>query len=496
MVNTADNTFTSNIFPTQEIEVGGIRETVVPGSRDLFKLLPQAFEGIKQIGVIGWGSQGPAQAQNLRDSLEGSGIKVVVGLRAGSASVSAAEAAGFRASDGTQGEMYEVIRQSDMVIVLISDGAQADNWENITKAMKPGATLGLSHGFLVGYLQTVGKNFRSDIDIIGVCPKGMGPSVRRLYEQGKEVNGAGINTSFAVHQDHSGQAREKALGWAVALGAPFTFQTTLEKEYRSDIFGERAVLLGAIHGMVEVLYRYFRDNGVADEEAYLQSVEAVTGPISHNVSKTGLMSVYDALSDEDKQQFERAYSAAYEPFYKLMVEIYEEVASGREIGGVVDATRRLRDFPMAEIANTPMWKVGEQARKSANRDKVAINPVTAGVFLAGMVAQVDLLRAKGHDWSEVVNESIIESVDSLNPYMAARGVDFMIDNCSTTARLGARRWGPQFDHRLMQEALPRLGEELSPRDKKLVEDFKKHTVHKALEVVGKLRPAVDISVVA
>ena len=82
------------------------------------------------------------------------------------------------------------------------------------------------------------------MNVIAVCPKGMGPSVRRLYEQGREVNGAGINSSFAVHQDINGKATDYALAWAIGLGSPFTFQTTLESEYRSDIFGERGILLG------------------------------------------------------------------------------------------------------------------------------------------------------------------------------------------------------------------------------------------------------------
>lgn len=84
---------------------------------------------------------------------------------------------------GTLGEMFDVIKESDLVILLISDAAQAKLHEKIFAAMKPGATLGLSHGFLLGYLESIGKKFPDNIDVIAVCPKGMGPSVRRLYEQ-------------------------------------------------------------------------------------------------------------------------------------------------------------------------------------------------------------------------------------------------------------------------------------------------------------------------
>ena len=95
--------FTSNVFETRTVTMADREETIVAGGRNLFPLLPKAFDGIKQIGVIGWSSQGPAQAQNLRESLEGTEIRVTVGLRAGSASMKEAEEAGFTEADGTLG---------------------------------------------------------------------------------------------------------------------------------------------------------------------------------------------------------------------------------------------------------------------------------------------------------------------------------------------------------------------------------------------------------
>merc|ERR1719410_2861767 len=126
----------------------------------------------------------------------------------------------------------------------------------------------------------------------------MGPSVRRLYEQGKEVNGAGINSSFAVHQDVSGRATEIALGWGIALGSPFMFETTLRSEYKSDIYGERGILLGAVHGIVEALFRRFVRQGMSPEEAFLQSSESITGNIVKVISTQGIKAVYDQLSTE------------------------------------------------------------------------------------------------------------------------------------------------------------------------------------------------------
>ncbi len=486
-------TFTSTTFETQPLPLADKQETIVKGGRHLFDNLPKAFEGIRQIGVIGWSSQGPAQAQNLRDSLEGSGIKVVVGLREGSSSMADAEKAGFRKEDGTLGEMYKVISESDLVLLLIADSAQANEYKRVFEAMKPGATLGLSHGFLVGHLKSVGDSFPDNINVIGVCPKGMGASVRRLYEQGADTDGAGINASFAVHQDVTGRATEYALGWSVALGAPYTFQTTLESEYRSDIFGERGILLGAVHGIVELLYRHFTSEGMSGDDAFINSVESITGPISRVVSHHGIKALYESFEPADRETFERAYSASYHPAYEILWEIYDEVASGNEIRSVIMAAERHKRYPMGKIEGTEMWQVGQGVRARRGSFETPVNPVTAGVYIATMMAQVDLLREKGHPYSEIANESIIEAVDSLNPYMHFKGVAFMIDNCSTTARLGARKWAPRFDYILGQLAIPRLNSG-EPADAALVEQLRNNPIHEVLGKCAELRPSVDIAI--
>ena len=303
--------FTSKVFETRVVKMGDREETIVAGGRHLFPLLPKAFDGITQIGVIGWSSQGPAQAQNLRESLEGCGIRVKVGLREDSSSMKEAEQVGFTKENGTLGEMYDVIRESDMALLLISDAAFAENYKKILAAFRPGTTLGLSHRFLLSHLQAQGDDFPKNINVIAVCPTGMGPSVRRLYEQGREVNGAGINASFAVHQDVTGKATDYALGWSVALGSPYTFETTLESEYKYDIFGERGILLGAVHGLAESLYARYTGQGMAKDDAYLNTSESITGPISKTISRSGLRAVYEQLDDQEKVAFRNAYNAAY-----------------------------------------------------------------------------------------------------------------------------------------------------------------------------------------
>ena len=485
--------FQTDVFDKEYIDLAGSREAIVRGGRDLFDRLPRAFEGISQIGVLGWGPQASAQSQNLRDSLAGA-VKVVVGLRDGSSSAGAARAAGFTENDGTLGEMFEVLAASDMVLLLISDAAQTALHEQIFAALRPGTTLGLSHGFLLGYLDQRGKRFPEGIDVIAVCPKGMGASVRALYLQGADTNGAGINASFAVEQDVSGRATERALGWSVALGAPFTFQTTLRSEYMSDLTGERAILAGGVHGIVESLYRRFLAQGLSETDAYRHSVDSVTGPISRTVSKDGLIGLYQRLDDADREVFGQAYAAAYPVGLELTHEIYDEVATGNEIRSVILAGERLGRFPMGKIDQADMWRAGEIARQTRDDARLPLDPFTAGIFCGVMMAQIDTFIEKGHPYSEIANESVIEATDSLNPYMHARGVSYLVDNCSTTARLGARKWAPRFDYLLTQTAYPAVDHRAGELDTGLVKAFEEHPIHDVLRICTTMRPTVDIFV--
>jgi ketol-acid reductoisomerase len=486
--------FHTKTFQKQCLSLGQSEEYIVRGSRDLFSLLPQAFTGIRQIGVIGWSSQGPAQAQNIRDSLIGTNITVKVGLRENSSSIAAAEHAGFTRSNGTLGEMYQVISESDFVLLLISDAAQAEMYQRIFATLRPKSTLGLSHGFILGYLRKTGVYFPNNINVVAVCPKGMGLSVRRLYQQGVDINGAGINCSFAVEQDVTGMATDYALGWAIALGSPVTFQTTLRSECISDLVGERGILLGAVHGITESLYRWFIRHGSSAEEAFINAVESITGPISRMISEKGILSVFQSMNDKDKETFRRAFSTAYMPAFDILLEIYDEVSSGNEISSVTMAHKRHQRFPMGKIDDTDMWKIGKEVREKRGTFSTPIHPITAGLYLATMMAQVDLLKEKGHPYSEIANESIIEAVDSLNPYMHHKGVSFMVDNCSTTARLGARKWAPRFDYILTQQVLVVL-DEGNEINASIFDAFLNNDIHEVLAVCAQLRPPVNIAVI-
>ncbi len=313
------------------------------------------------------------------------------------------------------------------------------------ESLRPGATLGLSHGFLLGHLKNVGAKFPANINVIAVCPKGMGPSVRRLYVQGKEVNGAGINASFAVHQDVDGRATDYALGWSVALGSPYTFETTLESEYKSDIYGERGILLGAVHGIIESLYRRYVAQGMTKEAAFLNSAESITGPINKIISKTRHpRRLRGARRRRQGGVREGLHGRLPVPRARCSPRSTTRCRAATRSAASCWPATRLKKHPMDKIDGTETWKVGAAVRAKRDEAKIPINPFTAGVYIATMMAQIDILLAAGHPYSEAANESVIESVDSLNPYMHARGVAYMVDNCSTTARLGSRKWAPAF----------------------------------------------------
>jgi ketol-acid reductoisomerase len=232
---------------------------------------------------------------------------------------------------------------------------------------------------------------------------------------------------------------------------------------------------------------------MSPEQAFLESCESITGNIVKIISTKGIKAVYDGLEGEDKEIFKQAYSASYMPAKEILQEIYDEVSSGNEIRTVIMHGKRINKYPVGKIDGTDTWIVGEKVRASRDEDKIPLNPFTAGVYVATMMAQIDVLLEAGHPYSEVVNESVIEAVDSLCPYMHYRGVAFMVDNCSFTAKTGSRKWAPRFDYILDQLAYTAV-DNGKPVNEDLIKAFEEHKVHDAVTECCKLRPTVDISV--
>jgi ketol-acid reductoisomerase len=201
------------------------------------------------------------------------------------------------------------------------------------------------------------------------------------------------------------------------------------------------------------------------------------------------------MSAADKETFRKAYSASYKPAKEILQEIYDEVSSGNEIRTVIMHGNRIDKYPVGKIDGTYTWQVGEKVRETRDEDKIPLNPFTAGVYVATMMAQIDVLLEADHPYSEVINESVIEAVDSLCPYMHYKGVAFMVDNCSFTAKTGSRKWAPRFDYILDQLAYTAVDNGV-PVDNDLIAAFEQHKVHAAVEECCKLRPPVDISLFA
>lgn len=126
----------------------------------------------------------------------------------------------------------------------------------------------------------------------------------------------------------------------------------MRDEYKSDIYGERGILLGAVHGIIEGLFRRYIKQGMTPEQAFIQSSESITGPITKTISKQGILKVYNDLSVTDKVIFEKAYSAAYLPALEICAEMYDEVASGNEIKSVFMHGNRLNEFPIGKLTYT------------------------------------------------------------------------------------------------------------------------------------------------
>jgi ketol-acid reductoisomerase len=455
----------STIYQSRSINLVEQTEDVIIGGKDKFNLLSEGFRGIKQIGIIGWGSQAPSQALNLRDSLTSinSDINIKVGLRENSNSIKNVLANNFEVDT-----MENVLQESDLNLILISDTAQVNLHSKIFDNVKPGSTLGFSHGFLLGHLQNTNNHFPNNVNVIMMAPKGMGPTVRDKY-----LEGSGINSSIAVNQDIDGKAYDQVVSWALGTGSPYIFNTTMEKEYKSDIFGERAILLGGIHGLVEYLYRYFRNKNYYDLDAYFESVMSLTGTINETISSQGLLKLYEGLPKEDKNIFEENYKKSYLISQPLFEEIYREVNSGNEIRSVILHGER----EIGEIGNSPLWKVGKRFNDNNEIEtyQKAIVSKTAGMYLGAMMAQIDILIKEGHCYSEIVNESVIEATDSLNPYMYEKGISHMIDNCSVTARLGARKWASRLDY-LYEQNMDSI--DIADYD---FNQFKNHPIHDVIE---------------
>lgn len=208
------------------------------------------------VAVIGYGSQGHAHANNLKES----GVNVVVGLRGSSSSVAKAQEAGLEVK-----EVAEAVASADLVMILTPDEFQSQLYKGeIEPNLKQGATLAFAHGFAIHYNQVVP---RADLDVVMIAPKAPGHTVRNEFK-----NGGGIPDLIAVFQDASGNAKNVALSYASAIGGGRTgiIETTFKDETETDLFGEQAVLCGGTVELVKMGFETLVEGGYAPEMAYFE----------------------------------------------------------------------------------------------------------------------------------------------------------------------------------------------------------------------------------
>lgn len=210
----------------------------------------------KKVAVIGYGSQGHAHAQNLRDS----GVEVVVGLHDTSKSIEKAKADGFEVKT-----VADATKESDLVMCLMPDTAQKKIYESSIKDnLRKGQTLAFAHGFNIHYNLITPPE---DVDVVMVAPKGPGHLVRSVYK-----SGSGVPCLFAVHQDASGSAQDTALAYAKGIGGTRAgvLQTTFKEETETDLFGEQAVLCGGCEELIKAGFETLVDAGYQPEVAYFE----------------------------------------------------------------------------------------------------------------------------------------------------------------------------------------------------------------------------------
>src|SRR2546423_1400099 len=222
----------------RQIKIGDIAETVAERADFPPERLKEIL-GQETVAVLGYGVQGRGQSLNMKDN----GVNVIIGLRQQSSGWDLAQKDGWGPGK-TLFPLEEAAQRGTFVQSLLSDAGQRGQWPTPKPYLTAGKALYFSHGFSVVYSDQTGVVPPKGIDVILVAPKGSGTTVRRLFLEGK-----GINSSYAVHQDASGRALDRCLACGIAIGSGYLFETTFQKEVFSDLTGERGVLMGAIYGL-------------------------------------------------------------------------------------------------------------------------------------------------------------------------------------------------------------------------------------------------------
>jgi ketol-acid reductoisomerase len=269
----------------------------------------------KTVAIIGYGSQGHAHALNLKDS----GVNVVVGLYEGSRSTEKAQAAGL-----TVKSVADAAAAADFIMILLPDEAQRTVYaESILPHLKAGKVLAFAHGFNINFAQIVPP---ADVDVVMVAPKGPGHLVRRTYEQGQ-----GVPCLFAVYQDATGQARDRAMAYAKGVGGTRAgiLETTFREETETDLFGEQVVLCGGLSELIKAGFETLVDAGYQPELAYFECLHEVK-LIVDLVVEGGLAKMRDSISNTAEYgDYTRGPRIITDETRKEMRKVLSEIQSGQ-----------------------------------------------------------------------------------------------------------------------------------------------------------------------
>ena len=357
-----------------DIDFGGVVEKIVTRKEFPLKKAQKVLKG-KTIAVLGYGVQGPAQALNMRDN----GINVIVGQRKGKGKKSSW---GRAVADGwvpgkTLFSLEEAAEKGDIIMLLVSDGSVKDVWKKIEKYVTPGKALYFSHGFAYVYSKLTGVKPAPGVDVIMVAPKGSGTNVRRNF-----LNGAGINSSFAVAKDATGNAGELTLAIGIAVGSGYLFPTTFEREVTSDLVGERGILMGALCGVMEAQYYTLRANGHTPSEAFNETCEELTQSLIRLVDEEGMDWMYRNCSQTAQHgalKWRPLFRKAVEPVFK---KLYASTKAMKEAKEVIRDTGRadykeLMDAKLSDMRESEMWRAGAAVRSLRPHEKAKANAATA-----------------------------------------------------------------------------------------------------------------------
>ena len=336
---------------------GGVEENVV--TRDEFPL-SKAQETLKDetIAVIGYGVQGPGQSLNLRDN----GFNVIIGQRKDSKSWDKAVSDGWVPGE-TLFEIEEACQRGTIIQYLLSDAAQIALWPTVKKHLTAGKALYFSHGFGITYKERTGIIPPADVDVILVAPKGSGTSLRKMFLEGR-----GLNSSYAIFQDATGKAYERAVSLGIGVGSGYLFETDFKREVYSDLTGERGTLMGAIQGLLLAHYEVLRENGHTPSEAFNETVEELTQSLMPLFAENGMDWMYANCSTTAQRGALDWMGPFHDATKPVFEKLYKEVASGNEAQRSIDSNsqsdyRVKLEAELKALRESEMWQTGATVRK-------------------------------------------------------------------------------------------------------------------------------------